>query len=163
MGDHITTIEIHGKERYGADPIACTREALHNVLTNALKKEGIEINYGKKLKELKQDNDRVTAIFEDGSQATGALLVGCDGLHSRTRELIFPHAPQPEYVGLDSYIAFTSMDQMPKGMTTPNIEDMQLTLGQVGFFGLEYASSSILLPFLIVLCFIQSLLYFLLR
>lgn len=34
------------------------------------------------------DNGQVTAIFEDGSRASGSMLVGCDGAKSRVRELL---------------------------------------------------------------------------
>jgi 2-polyprenyl-6-methoxyphenol hydroxylase-like FAD-dependent oxidoreductase len=34
------------------------------------------------------DNGQVTAIFEDGSKASGCMLVGCDGAKSRVRELL---------------------------------------------------------------------------
>ena|SRR5204863_2900170 len=34
------------------------------------------------------DDDQVTAMFEDGSKASGSMLVGCDGAKSRVRELL---------------------------------------------------------------------------
>src|SRR5262249_3369173 len=42
----------------------------------------------------------VVARFEDGSQAEADLLIGADGLQSRTRRIIDPAAPPARYVGL---------------------------------------------------------------
>ena len=42
----------------------------------------------------------VRAEFTDGSHETGDLLIGCDGIHSKTRSIIDPAAPKPRYVGL---------------------------------------------------------------
>jgi len=42
----------------------------------------------------------VRAEFTDGSSATGDLLIGCDGIHSKTRTVIDRFAPMPRYVGL---------------------------------------------------------------
>ncbi|KFZ22699.1 hypothetical protein V502_02820 [Pseudogymnoascus sp. VKM F-4520 (FW-2644)] len=53
--------------------------------------EGISVEYGKSLKDVvyDDDNDTVTAIFEDSSRAVGSLLVGADGAHSVVRTCIF--------------------------------------------------------------------------
>ena len=44
--------------------------------------------YGKRLVSITQDSSTVTAIFEDETEATGSLLVGCDGARSVVRELL---------------------------------------------------------------------------
>jgi 2-polyprenyl-6-methoxyphenol hydroxylase-like FAD-dependent oxidoreductase len=58
------------------------------------------IEHGKQLVRAEQDGTGgVTAFFADGTQASGDLLVGADGVHSATRVLIDPRAPQPAYTG----------------------------------------------------------------
>jgi FAD-dependent urate hydroxylase len=42
----------------------------------------------------------VRAIFDDGADATGDVLIGADGIHSATRGLIDPNAPAPVHAGL---------------------------------------------------------------
>ncbi|TVY18833.1 FAD-dependent monooxygenase cctM [Lachnellula arida] len=56
----------------------------------ALLCKGLDIRWNKRLKDVvvKQDGSCVTAIFEDGEQMTGRLVVGADGSRSTVRELI---------------------------------------------------------------------------
>ena len=52
------------------------------------------IQWGKAFESFVSDTDSVTASFDDGSSATGILLVGCDGTHSRVRRALFPNNHQ---------------------------------------------------------------------
>ncbi len=54
----------------------------------SLLQEGINIEWNKCLVMFEDNGDQVTAHFEDGSYATGDLLVGCDGGASTVRELL---------------------------------------------------------------------------
>ncbi|KAF4993471.1 hypothetical protein FGRMN_6477 [Fusarium graminum] len=65
--------------------IRVTRQALRNVLAS-----GIDIEWNKALKGVTPTSESVTALFEDGSSATGGLLIACDGSHSRVRRSMFP-------------------------------------------------------------------------
>ncbi|KAI1035313.1 hypothetical protein LB504_006130 [Fusarium proliferatum] len=68
-----------------AERVRVTRQGLRALLAT-----GIEIEWGKGVAGLVSTDDSVTASFEDGSSATGSLLVGCDGSHSRVRRSMFP-------------------------------------------------------------------------
>jgi 2-polyprenyl-6-methoxyphenol hydroxylase-like FAD-dependent oxidoreductase len=61
---------------------------LRSELRNLLQ-EGINIEWNKRLVTFEDNGNQVIARFEDGSHATGDLLVGCDGGVSTIREL-FP-------------------------------------------------------------------------
>ncbi len=50
--------------------------------------EGIDITWNKRLSMFEDKGDQVVVHFEDGSHATGDLLVGCDGGGSSVRELL---------------------------------------------------------------------------
>lgn len=53
-----------------------------------LLQEDIRIQWNKRLLRFEDTGDQVVAYFEDGTQATGDLLIGCDGAGSTVRELL---------------------------------------------------------------------------
>ncbi|KAJ1561500.1 hypothetical protein HK405_003738, partial [Cladochytrium tenue] len=68
---------------------------------------------GKLLVDVRQPEDGslgVTSIFDDGTSATGDVLVGADGVHSAVRRLILPvsKANYSENVG---YIGVSAVSQ----------------------------------------------------
>jgi 2-polyprenyl-6-methoxyphenol hydroxylase-like FAD-dependent oxidoreductase len=64
-----------------------------------------DYRFGMGLERIEQDAGSVTAIFSDGTRATGELLVGADGVRSTVRELLLPEA-QPRYAG---YVAWRGL------------------------------------------------------
>ncbi|MDH6124136.1 NAD(P)/FAD-dependent oxidoreductase [Kitasatospora sp. GP82] len=76
--------------------MATDRHVLRHLLLAGLKER---IEFGKRLVEyVEQADGTVTAVFADGSTATGDLLVGADGVGSPVRRQLLPHA---EVVALD--------------------------------------------------------------
>jgi 2-polyprenyl-6-methoxyphenol hydroxylase-like FAD-dependent oxidoreductase len=93
-------------------------------------RRGITILPGKRLVDVEHTAAGVRAIFADGSDVHGTLLVGADGLHSRTRELIDPRAPAPRYTGLLSIggrAVTRSLDPTP--------DTFHMIFGHQAFFG----------------------------
>src|SRR5438876_3892925 len=86
----------------GAPSINILRSRLHQVLREAAEDQRIKMAFGKKMASVSTGTQGVIATFEDGTTAEGSFLVGCDGVYSRTRQLINPEAPSPEYTGLIS-------------------------------------------------------------
>ena len=60
---------------------------------------GIELRFGHSLASIVQEGDFVTAVFENGQSVKGIFVVGCDGLHSKTRVALFGNEIA-EYTGL---------------------------------------------------------------
>ncbi len=50
------------------------------------------VHFGKKLSQYESDEKGVTVTFEDGTKATGDLLVGADGIRSKVKKQRVPHA-----------------------------------------------------------------------
>ena len=76
------------------------------------------------------------ARFEDGTEAAGDLLIGADGIHSRTRRIIDPTTPEPRYTGLGNVGGFTrnaSVDTR-RGIYT-------MVFGKRAFFGYTVSPS----------------------
>ncbi|MFC4436401.1 MULTISPECIES: FAD-dependent oxidoreductase [Natrialbaceae] len=106
-------------------------------LTKALREEalerGITIEFGKRLTDVEiPHEDMAIAYFDDGTEAHGNFLVGCDGIHSQTRKSLFPGAPEPEYTGIIDSGAFTRNESVP-----PSDGIMRMTFGVNGFFGYQ--------------------------
>lgn len=72
----------------------------------------IPVMNNKRLVAVEEHDGKVTARFADGTSATGELLVGADGLHSATRSIIDPQAPDPRYTGLGNTGGFTRLDDV---------------------------------------------------
>jgi 2-polyprenyl-6-methoxyphenol hydroxylase-like FAD-dependent oxidoreductase len=61
----------------------------------------VETIFGDSVKSIQQTNDGVNVAFERHAPRTFDLVVGADGLHSRTRELVFgPEARFERYLGI---------------------------------------------------------------
>ncbi len=65
---------------------------------------------GKKLIDLQQDAEKVTAIFADGTKAVGDLLIGADGAGSTVRQKLLPNH-NPIYAG---YVAYRGLVDEPE-------------------------------------------------
>jgi 2-polyprenyl-6-methoxyphenol hydroxylase-like FAD-dependent oxidoreductase len=84
----------------GLESRTVKRADLYRALSEQAIRCGVHIEYGKRLLDAENTGDRVLARFADGTTATGDLLIGADGLRSRTREIIDTHAPGARYAGL---------------------------------------------------------------
>lgn len=133
-GRHLATV--------GVPTTTIRRGALTAALRAEAEARGVPVHHGRRLETLADDGRRVRAGFADGSADEGDLLVGCDGLHARSRGLLFPQAPAPRYTGLLNLGAITPVSRgrgpavgglIPRGATTP--DGMHMTFGERAFFG----------------------------
>lgn len=77
--------------------IAIERRVLVSTLREKAREHGIEIEMGKRLGTIEMTPEHVGALFEDGTKDAADILVGCDGVRSRTRRALIPRAPDPQY------------------------------------------------------------------
>jgi 2-polyprenyl-6-methoxyphenol hydroxylase-like FAD-dependent oxidoreductase len=84
------------------------RAHLYQALHDEAAARGIRVEHGRRLVGAEPaPGGGVTASFADGGTASGDLLVGADGVHSVTRRLLDPAAPQGRYVGLVNFGGYT--------------------------------------------------------
>lgn len=86
-------------DRSGA-AITTMRAPFYRALLDAVAREGIPLEFGRRVVDLDDQGDGVTARFSDGTRATADLLVGADGVHSRVRALLWPEHAGPRYAKL---------------------------------------------------------------
>jgi 2-polyprenyl-6-methoxyphenol hydroxylase-like FAD-dependent oxidoreductase len=114
--------------RYGARGHVLKREHINRVLRNEVLHQSIPIHYGHQLERLEMQQG-VTAHFQDGASARGDLLIGADGINSRTRQIILPNAAKPRYTGLVDTGGFTVLAHLK----TPS-SPQHMVFGNKAFF-----------------------------
>lgn len=134
-GKRLGEVRNGARAEVGAPSINILRSRLHQVLRDGAERQGIKMAFGKKLTSLSTGEQGVIATFEDGTSAEGDFLIGCDGVYSRTRQLVNPGAPTPQYTGLISTGGFASHSSFP---ATP--DTMHFVFGKLAFFGYHISS-----------------------
>ncbi len=84
-------------ERVGEYPYPVARAELQSLLMDAFGRQRIYL--GKRVMKLEDDGRQVTAWFEDGSSASGDLLIGADGAHSVARGYVLGYTVERRYAG----------------------------------------------------------------
>ncbi|KAK7534208.1 monooxygenase [Phyllosticta citribraziliensis] len=76
--------------------------------------EGIEVKYGKIIKDILYHDNGVTTRFQDGTEAVGTLLVGADGVHSAVRMHLLGEAGRAKRIpfsAINTHIAYKDADK----------------------------------------------------
>lgn len=91
--------------------IEVARPDLARILSDTVSAD-TELTYGDSIASIDQDAEGVDVIFDSGRQDRFDLVIGADGLHSRTRTLLFGReAGRPRHCGL--YLGGTPVPQLP--------------------------------------------------
>lgn len=123
--------------RYGLPSVFIRRSTLHAALLGELERQQIPVRYSRRLEGIKWDASGVTAQFADGTRADGAILIGADGIHSRTRQIVFPEAASPFYTGLMVVGGFAN-DAALRPADEKLLSRAHMIYGTNGFFGYGY-------------------------
>jgi 2-polyprenyl-6-methoxyphenol hydroxylase-like FAD-dependent oxidoreductase len=76
-----------------------TRPRLHAIFTQAVLESGTDVRLGETVTQIDQLDDGVQVVFSDGTTGRYDLLVGADGINSRTRAMVFDPDLVPEFSG----------------------------------------------------------------
>jgi 2-polyprenyl-6-methoxyphenol hydroxylase-like FAD-dependent oxidoreductase len=99
--DGVQRARLHSPKLVEGCPanLGISRIALHKVLGERAIAAGGSIRLGESVARLEQSSGGVDVQLTGGSQARYDLVIGADGTHSNTRQLIFPEASAPEFTG----------------------------------------------------------------
>jgi 2-polyprenyl-6-methoxyphenol hydroxylase-like FAD-dependent oxidoreductase len=75
------------------------RPVLHRILSTRIERLRIDVRLGVSANRLNEDENAIDVEFSDGSSNRYDLVVGADGIYSRTRSQILADAPIPYYTG----------------------------------------------------------------
>ena len=87
---------------------AILRPALARLMADATRRAGVHVRLGCSFTRIAQDAEDAEGAegaegaevsFTDGTTQRYDVVIGADGLYSKTRALLFPDAPQPQYSG----------------------------------------------------------------
>jgi 2-polyprenyl-6-methoxyphenol hydroxylase-like FAD-dependent oxidoreductase len=130
-GRRLGAVSNGGRLQDGTTAHTIKRARLYRTLLGQAADRGIPIEYGKRLLDAEPTADGgVLARFDDGTTAAGDVLVGADGIHSVTRRLLDPAAPEGRYVGLVNYGGYT-----PNATPGGERGAWHMTFGRRAFFG----------------------------
>ena len=100
-------------ERYGTPHLMLHRGDLHAALTDAVRRAKKDaIHLGKRCVAVEDSGDAVGVRFDDGTSATGACLIGADGIHSGVRRLLFG-LDRPVFTGCVAWRGLIPLEQLP--------------------------------------------------
>jgi 2-polyprenyl-6-methoxyphenol hydroxylase-like FAD-dependent oxidoreductase len=129
QGERMGEVPNGLKLRDGTVSVIVERRALQRVLRAEAEREGVELQTGRRLASYVSDGRAVVAQFEDGGEATGDVLIGADGLRSKTRQLMNPNASPPRYTGL---LAVAGIARATELDPTPGV--LNLVFGRSALF-----------------------------
>jgi FAD-dependent urate hydroxylase len=134
-GRELAVLPLGGPDADGTVTTTIRRADLYGALHAAAAERGIPIEYGRPLTGYTESTTGVAATFgrDETAEVVGDLLVGADGLRSRTRRLLNPGGPEPTYLGLLNAGGFTTAPVDADFDRTPG--RMHMAYGRRAFFG----------------------------
>ncbi|MGX1931608.1 FAD-dependent oxidoreductase [Microbacterium resistens] len=105
------------------------RTALFAALAEMARAHGVAVHHRKRVVAAQTTRTGVTAHFDDGTEATGDILIGADGIHSKVRRIIDPTAPAPRYVPV-----LNTGEYIPDFAVPADPRDFRMQFGTKAFF-----------------------------
>jgi FAD-dependent urate hydroxylase len=93
----------------GEQPYPVARAELQSMLLDTYGRD--EVQFGKRVTHVEESADSVTAWFDDGSSATGDVLIAADGTHSVIRQHVLGYATERRYAGYVNWNGLVEIDE----------------------------------------------------
>ncbi len=107
------------------------RGDFHSGLLKALNERAPgAVHLGARAIGFEQDADSVTLLLEDGRRATGAALIGADGVHSKIRNALFGEA-RAKFTGFVAWRGVIPMERLPERLRAKSGENWMGPHGHV--------------------------------
>ncbi len=107
------------EERYGYPMYLMHRGDLHAMLVNGVRRQKADaIHLDARCIDFDQDDTKVRLKLEDGREASGDVLIGADGLHSRVRQQLFG-AAKPKFTGIMAWRGMVPIARLPEHLRRP--------------------------------------------
>ncbi len=103
------------------------RRVLADLLTMHAVRHGVQVRYDATVCAVDDRSDAIGVRFSDGQSEEFDLIVGCDGLHSTVRQLVFGERVQPAYTGQGVWRFMCARD--PRVTTSSNLRFGRYPLG----------------------------------
>ncbi|KAL0058965.1 hypothetical protein AAF712_014333 [Marasmius tenuissimus] len=137
-GKTLGVMKVGDKEKHGFGSMMAPRAVVHEgLLVGADMEKNADVKWGKKVKEVRELDDRVEVVFEDGSMDTCDLVIGADGVRSVCKEALFAKEYPPQYDGLTGIGGFLPVSSLsPTLQAGIRKEEVTMTFSRSGFFGM---------------------------
>ncbi|MBV8872156.1 MAG: FAD-dependent urate hydroxylase HpxO [Metakosakonia sp.] len=96
-------------ERVGGRPCPVSRAELQREMLNYWGRD--KVQFGKRVSNVEENADGVTAWFTDGTTAHGDFLIAADGSHSALRPYVLGYTPQRRYAGYVNWNGLVEIDE----------------------------------------------------
>jgi salicylate hydroxylase len=111
-GNKLSELDFDNVERWEFRARRVKRGTLLKALLDKVEATGLRVQYGKRAVAVEQTDDTVHVAFSDGTDATGDLLVGADGIHSFVRTAAVQPERVPTYTGIATAYGFVDADKL---------------------------------------------------
>ncbi|KAL4891080.1 hypothetical protein BDV59DRAFT_209246 [Aspergillus ambiguus] len=134
-GNEIGTIDYAGRDGTGFGGYKGWRVKRYDLLRAMLRVverlSAVEVQYGKRLVGVEEDT-QVRVWFEDGTEAEGDMVLGCDGIHSGVRSVFLEPGRTPSYSGIVSAYGFVEAKAVLGEHGSPFFDDTALSMSRYG-------------------------------
>lgn len=114
-GEHLSSLDfIESSKRYGSPFWDFHRADLHSALLQRALELGADVRTNSRVDQVEHQSDtpRATVVLTDGTRFTADLVVGADGIVSRTRECFLGHSDPPTPTGDLAYRVLLDLNEI---------------------------------------------------